>query len=110
MQVKFTLTATQADVLEDALLTFQPSAGCTINTSGHKYDGEGTNLRYAVHITPDQLPQAVIALESYHTEIFPKSRMVARLLKLLKSQAVTRLLRFIAETEDSNPQQTGGAA
>ena len=78
----FTLTASQADTIEDALLTFAPSAGLII----HPASGEGPALRFDAHLTTESLATARAALLSYAEHIVPRSRTVGTLLALLTHQ------------------------
>jgi hypothetical protein len=60
-ELTLTLTAPQADCLEDALQTFAPSVVATIHPTAAK----GDRARFHAHIEREQLPQAVNALQSY---------------------------------------------
>jgi hypothetical protein len=80
LEMQINLTAPQADCLEDALLTFLPEDQRP-DITGRKDKGLGQF--YAATIAPDQLPQAVAALQSYREQISPKSRTVAGLLRLI---------------------------
>lgn len=76
-----TLSATQADTLEDALLTFQPHTGLVI----HPASSEAPAARFAAHLSREQLPCVHQALQSYAQHIEPRGRPVASLLALLST-------------------------
>jgi hypothetical protein len=79
-KLTLTLTASQADTLEDALLTFAPGTDAII----HPTMPMGDRARFHAHIAPDQLHQAVAALQSYQRHIAPKSRAVGQLMQGLQ--------------------------
>lgn len=79
-RLTLTLTASQADTLEDALLTFAPTMAATI----HPTMPMGDRARFHAHIAPDQLPQAVSALTKYALHIAPKSRAAGQLMIALQ--------------------------
>jgi len=87
-ELTLTLTASQADTLEDALQTFAPSVAATIHPTMPMGDrarlSEGSNLRFHAHIAPDQLPQAVSALTKYALHIAPKSRAAGQIMQTLQ--------------------------
>jgi hypothetical protein len=87
-RLTLTLTASQADALEDALQTFAPGTDATLKARTfapiHPTAARGDRARFHAHIEREQLPQAVNALQSYRAEIFPGSRTVAQLMQKLQ--------------------------
>ncbi|WP_394796976.1 hypothetical protein [Armatimonas sp.] len=80
-----TLSATQADTLEDALLTFQPHTGLVI----HPTMPQGERGRYEAHLPNAARCQTIEALTQYREHIEPQSQAVASLLRLLQGGSPT---------------------